>query len=105
VNRSSAKTNAGYSIAVVVAAVSIGVLIGYEQWGSTDALVSAVEKEMAMKQPTSSVWKRAGEMELRLVNNINDTAGARNVDAAQNRLPDRGIAVGQGTTANTEAKR
>jgi hypothetical protein len=37
VNKSSAKTNAGYSIAAVIAAVSIGVLIGYEQWGSTDA--------------------------------------------------------------------
>lgn len=69
------------------------------------ALVSVVEKEMAMKQPTSSVWKRAAEMELRVVNNINGTAGARNVEAAQGRLPDRGISVGQGTTANTEAKR
>jgi hypothetical protein len=57
-----------------------------------------------MKQPTSSLWKRAAEMELR-VNNINGTAGARNVEAAQGRLPDRGISVGQGTPANTEAKR
>jgi hypothetical protein len=73
--------------------------------GVADALVSVVEKEMAMKQPTSSVWKRAAEMELRVVNNINGTAGARNVEAAQGRLPDTGISVGQGTTANTEAKR
>jgi hypothetical protein len=49
--------------------------------------------------------KRVGEMELRLVNGINGTAGARNVEAAQGKLPARGIAVGQGTTANTEARR
>ena len=49
--------------------------------------------------------KRVGEMELWLVTGINGSAGARNVEAAQGKLPDRGIAVGRGTTVKTEAKR
>ena len=106
VNRSSAKTNTGYWIAAIIAAVSIGILIGYEQWGSTAAIVSVVEKEMAITQAhIKRLEKRVGEMELRLVNGINGTAGARNVEAAEDRLPAGGIAVGQGTTLKTEAKR
>jgi hypothetical protein len=61
VNRSSAKTNTGYWIAAVIAAVSIGVLIGYEQWGSTAAVVSVVEKEMAMTQaPHQAFEEKSG---------------------------------------------
>jgi hypothetical protein len=58
-----------------------------------------------MTRPHQAFGKRVGEMVLRLVHGINGTAGARNLEAAQDKLPDRGIAVGRGTTVKTEAKR
>ena len=49
--------------------------------------------------------KEVGGMELWLVNRINGTAVARNVEAVEDRLPARGIAVEQGTTSKKDHKR
>ena len=59
---------------------------------------------MAMTQAHIKRLEKS-DMELRLVNGINGTAGALNIEAAEDRLPARAIAVGQGTTSKTEAKR
>jgi hypothetical protein len=37
-------------MSVLVAGIALGLLIGYERWGSTAALVSIVEKELAASQ-------------------------------------------------------
>jgi hypothetical protein len=62
------KIHTGYWIVAVLAAASVGVLIGYEQWGTTAAVVSVVEKEMATTQAyIKRLEKRVGEMEMRLI--------------------------------------
>ena len=107
VNRSSAKTNTGYWMAAIIAAVSIGILIGYEQWGSTAAVVSVVEREMAMTQAHIKLLeKRLGEMELRLTTGMSGTSGASILEAVEDRVPvGKGIARGEGTISKTDAKR
>jgi len=53
-----------YWIAAIVVAVVVGVLIGYERWGTTAALVSIVERELAAKEKRlQSLEERIGILE------------------------------------------
>ena len=53
-----------YWIAAILAAVLVGVLIGYERWGTTATLVSIVERELAVKEKRlQALEERVGELE------------------------------------------
>jgi hypothetical protein len=45
--RRSIHSNRMYGIGVAIAALMMGVLLGYQWWGSTAAVVAVVEKELA----------------------------------------------------------
>lgn len=53
-----------YWIAAILAAVLVGVLIGYERWGATATLVSIVERELAAKEKRlQALEQRIGALE------------------------------------------
>ena len=64
---------------LAVGALSVGLLIGYPQWGSTDAVVGAVEKELAERDhQMKHLEKRLAAMEAIFRREPRDRNGAEN---------------------------
>jgi hypothetical protein len=73
---------------IALAALGVGVLIGYTRWGTTAAIVNLVEKELADTQAhIKALEKRVADMETRRVTDAtgNDAGGS---DAAKVKKPD-----------------
>jgi hypothetical protein len=78
-NRSTHRnSHTGYWLLALTAAVLLGILIGYQQWGTTAAVVSLVEREMAITQAQLKTFeKRLGAMELKFASsNLSNSTGA-----------------------------
>ena len=70
-------------VVIALAALGVGILIGYTRWGATAAIVNLVEKELADTQAhIRALEKRVADMEARMVADAagNDAAGS---DAAK----------------------
>ena len=60
---------------VAVGALSVGLLIGYAQWGSTAAVVGAVEKELSEREnQMKHLERRLSAMEAIVLKDGNETA-------------------------------
>ncbi|HTN70743.1 MAG TPA: hypothetical protein VMO00_06595 [Methylomirabilota bacterium] len=56
------------SVLIALAALGVGILIGYTKWGATAAIVTLVEKELAETQTHIKVLeKRMTDMEARII--------------------------------------
>jgi hypothetical protein len=74
--RRSIHSNRMYGIGVAIAALMMGVLLGYQWWGSTAAVVAVVEKELAGSMARLSALERR-------VMTLESSLGTRNGEAAR----------------------
>ena len=74
-----------YWITAILAAVLVGLLIGYERWGTTATLVSIVERELARtERRVSTLERRIGALEDRAAEIMEDGPKLdRQADAAK----------------------
>jgi hypothetical protein len=98
-----------YWIAAIVAGVVVGVLIGYERWGSTAAVVSIVEKELATSQEHITVLEKkvaAMEAKLGVSDDVNDgeAASARQTVLSKPSVPDVSYHQSKTETEKTEVR-
>ena len=78
-NRSNHRSShTGYWLLALTAAVVLGILLGYQQWGTTAAVVSLVEREMALTQAQLKTFEeRLSAVELKFASgNLDNSTGA-----------------------------
>lgn len=109
ISRGNRSTNTGYWLLAMIAAVAAGILIGYQQWGTTAAVVSLVEREMAITQAQIKVFeKRLSAMELRFASG---NAGSSTSTIANGEVeeslngPQKAVLKNQITTSTAEGHR
>jgi hypothetical protein len=109
ISRTKRSSHTGYWLLAITAAVALGIVIGYQQWGTTAAVVSLVEKEMAITQAQIKLLeKRVGAMELKVSSgNIANSAGAiANVQLEEGSYgTQRALRKDQITTSTAEQQR